>query len=98
MLELSELISELRTELQTAIADGAGQDLRFALGPVELEVTVAAEREGGPSGKVRIWVLEAGAERKRTQGSTQHLKLTLTPRLHGYVQPMVSDEAVPGED
>jgi hypothetical protein len=98
MLALSELIRELRTELQTAIADGTGQDLRFALGPVELEVTVTAEREGGPSGKVRIWVLEAGAERKKTQGSTQHLKLTLTPRLYGHAQPMISDEALPGEN
>ena len=37
MIELSEVISELRRELQQAMRAGEGELLRFELGPVELE-------------------------------------------------------------
>ena len=44
MIELAEVIGELRRELQEAINAGEGEQLRFELGPVELEATVAVEK------------------------------------------------------
>jgi Trypsin-co-occurring domain 2 len=60
MIELAEVIGELRPELQEAINAGEGEQLRFELGPVELEPTVAVEKGGGGGVKVRFWVLELG--------------------------------------
>ena len=81
MIELGEVIGELRRELQEAMNAGEGQPLRFELGPVELEATVAVEKGGGGGAKVRFWVIELGGDAKVTQSSTQRIKLALQPRL-----------------
>ena len=51
MIELSEMISELRRELNQAIDAGAGERLRFELGPVEVEVTVGLDSKGTAGAK-----------------------------------------------
>jgi hypothetical protein len=81
MIELAEVIGELRRELQQAMDAGEGQPLRFELGPVELEATVAVEKGGGGGAKVRFWVVELGGDAKVAQSSTQRIKLALQPRL-----------------
>ena len=94
MIELGEVISELRRELQQAMEAGEGQPLRFELGPVELEATVAVDRGGGGGVKVRFWVIELGGDAKAAQSSTQRIKLVLQPRLSSGRRPMVAgDEA-----
>lgn len=65
-VELAELISQLRSELSDALHAGEGSDVRFKLGPVELEVTLAVAREAKPGGKVRSgWSSWAPTERRR---------------------------------
>jgi hypothetical protein len=81
MIELADVISELRAELDRARLASAGTALRFGLGPVELEVTVALDREATTGGKIRFWVAEAGAEGRLSSTSTQRIKLTLNPTL-----------------
>lgn len=81
MIELADVIGELREELDRARLSADGSALRFGLGPVELEVTVALDREGKTGGKVRFWVAEVGAEGKVASTSTQRIKLTLLPTL-----------------
>jgi hypothetical protein len=81
MIELADVISELRAELDRARLAAEGSALRFGLGPVELEVTVALDREGKTGGKVRFWVAEVGAEGKIFSTSTQRIKLILNPSL-----------------
>src|SRR4051812_43894934 len=81
MIELADVISELRAELDRARLAAEGSALRFGLGPVELEVTVALGREGKTGGKVRFWVAEVNAEGKLSSTSTQRIKLTLNPTL-----------------
>ncbi len=55
VIELSELIRELRRELNQAIAAGRDEPLRFELGPVEVEVTVGVDSKGTAGAKVRFW-------------------------------------------
>ena len=55
--------------------------MRFELGPVELEVSVALTKEAGGDGKVKFWVVEFGAAGKAGSSSTQRITLTLHPRL-----------------
>ncbi|MFG2022877.1 trypco2 family protein [Streptomyces sp. NPDC048825] len=71
MIELSDMIRELRHQLTTALADGEGEAVRFELGPVEVEATVAVSREAGGDAKVRLWVVDGGANGKYAQAETQ---------------------------
>jgi hypothetical protein len=80
VIELSDMIRELRHQLTTALADGEGEAVRFELGPVEVEATVAVSREAGGDAKVRLWVVDAGANGKYAQAETQRVTLTLTPK------------------
>jgi Trypsin-co-occurring domain 2 len=76
MIELAEVIAELRRERQQAMRAGEGEPLRFELGPVELEATMVVEKGGGGGGaKVRFWVIELGGDAKASQASTQRIKL-----------------------
>ncbi|MFI0453110.1 trypco2 family protein [Actinomadura sp. 6N118] len=94
LIELSTVINQLRGELSTAIATGTNEGLRFELGPIELEVTLALSQEAGGNAKVRFWVLDAGAQGKEGSVATQRIKLTLQPKLDGSAgSAFVSDEA-----
>lgn len=85
MIELSQVIHDLREEVMKAVADrpreaGSGF-LHFELGPIELETAVVVSQEVGGTAKVRFWVMEFDAEGKGTHATTQRVKLTLVPRL-----------------
>lgn len=98
MIELASVIRDLRVELQEAVAAADGEMLRFELGPIELEVSLALERSAATGAKVRFWVVQAGADGKTETTGTQRVKLSLTPRLApGGDSPYVSGPAVPDE-
>lgn len=81
MIEFAEMIGQLRKELQDVMVSGEREALRFEVGHVELEATVAVERSGGSGAKVRFWVIELGGDGKLGNTTTQRIKLTLQPRL-----------------
>ncbi|MFI9251510.1 trypco2 family protein [Streptomyces sp. NPDC053069] len=80
MIELSDMIRELREQLTSALTGGDGQLVRFEVGPVEVEATVAVTREAGADAKVKLWVVDAGANGKYSNAQTQRIKVTLTPQ------------------
>jgi hypothetical protein len=98
-LALSEVIAQLRAELAEAMRTGENEQLRFELGPVEVELTVGVEKEAKPGAKAKFWVLELGTETRFEATSTQRIKLTLDP--HHTAQPgrrpMISGDEAPGE-
>ncbi|MER7766797.1 trypco2 family protein [Kitasatospora sp. NPDC096140] len=98
MIELSDVIRDLRSQLGRAIEAAADEELELELGDIELELTVALEKGGGGTAKVKFWVLELGGNGKMGQTDTQQLKLTLKPRLRSTGRsPHVSGSAVAGE-
>jgi hypothetical protein len=98
VIELSEMISELRRELNQAIEAGAGDPLRFELGPVEVEVTVGLDSKGTAGAKVRFWVVELDGDAEVARSSLQRIRLTLQPRLAGStLPPEISGTERPGE-
>ncbi|MFP8903330.1 trypco2 family protein [Streptomyces atacamensis] len=78
---LAEMLRDLRAEIGTALSEGAGERIRFELGPVEVEATVSAERDRSGSGKVRFWLVEVGGDRRTHHTHAQRINLTLHPRL-----------------
>jgi NTP-dependent ternary system trypsin peptidase co-occuring protein len=98
-LALTEVIAQLRTELAEAMRAGEDEELRFELGPVELELTVGVDKEAKPGAKAKFWVLEMGTEARFTATSTQRIKLTLDPRHTAAPgrRPTISGDAAPHE-
>ncbi|MCX5150331.1 trypco2 family protein [Streptomyces sp. NPDC048550] len=94
MIELTSVIRDLREELGRAIVAAEGESLRFELGPIELELSVALERSGQAGAKVRFWVVESGAEAAVSSVSVQRISLALQPALAGRnQQPFISGRA-----
>ena len=91
---IAEFISGLREELKVAEAERDPQ-LQFNVGPVTVEFTVVTGREGGPEGKVRFWVIEAGGSAKWSHSETQKVTLTLTP-IDEQGRPVYISDRVPG--
>jgi hypothetical protein len=78
--ELADVIDQLRAEIDNARKAGQGKELQFALGPIELEVTVCVEKKGGLKAGLNFWVI-LGGEHGLTDSTTQRVKLTLQPTL-----------------
>ncbi len=96
-IELAELIRQLRGDLALAAWEGEGKELRFELGPIELEFQVAVESARQAGGKARVLVVDIGGDWQRTNSVTHRIKLTLQPRM-GDGSPLVSGRAFPGEE
>jgi hypothetical protein len=76
---LASAIRALRAELQDAISAGSGEQLRFALGAIELELQVQAASEGVGEAAVKFWVVSVGGKGGRSSEATHTLRLSLTP-------------------
>jgi hypothetical protein len=98
-IELSDVIRQLRAELESAMQAGEGERLRFEPGPLELELSVALEKATDGGGKVRFWVLDAGASHQRSSTVTQRIKLVLDPRQgdNPGQRPLISGQALDAE-
>ncbi|GLW35052.1 trypco2 family protein [Actinoplanes regularis] len=97
-VELAELVGQLRSALTDAMNAGNDADLRFELGPVELELTVGVNKEVRPGAKVRFWVVELGAEGTMSSQALQRIKLTLDPRKAGQDgRPWIGGDEIEGE-
>jgi Trypsin-co-occurring domain 2 len=91
---LAEFVTGLRAELQAAQATRA-PGLQFAVGPVSVDFSVVASRDGGPEAKVRFWVIEAGGSARWSREETQRVSLTLTP-VDEEGRTVYIGDAVPG--
>jgi Trypsin-co-occurring domain 2 len=78
---LATAIEALRRELVAAVQEGADQEVRFALGPIELEFQVEVSREAGVEAGVKFWVVSLGGKGSRTTGKTHTVRLSLSPVL-----------------
>lgn len=95
LIPLADAIAALRAQLTEAQRQGEDQEIRFAVGPVEVEFQVVASREGEAGGKIgfRLFGLgsEATARGKLGDARTQKIKITLTPQDDGGDTIFVAD-------
>ena len=80
-IELADLVTSLRSEINRAWSEGQYDVVGFEAGPIEVELTTEVEVVE-VKGKVtaKFWVLEVGAEAGRTRTTTQRITFSLTPR------------------
>jgi hypothetical protein len=78
---LAVALEALRQELDDAWRESQGKRVRFRASQVTLSVQAVVRSDNSMGGKLRWWVVEAGAERTAGQEATQTLELTLTPEL-----------------
>ncbi|MEU5323870.1 trypco2 family protein [Streptomyces sp. NPDC021056] len=81
MIELATFIRELRNQLNSVLTEASPGPVRFELGPIEIEATIAVEQRHGGAGKVSFWVIEATADGAGTTAHTHRVTLTLQPAL-----------------
>lgn len=79
-IELADAIRDLRTQLSRAAKEAKESDIKFELGPIELELKVAAKKEAGADAGVKWLVFNAGAKANFAAEATQTIKLTLNPQ------------------
>jgi len=76
---LADAIRALRTELRQAMTEGSDQDIRFRLGPIEMEFELEVENEIGAEAGIKFWVITVGGKGSHTKGKTHRLTLSLIP-------------------
>jgi hypothetical protein len=95
-IELADAVAAVRDELMVAAARGAGSDVEFVVGPIELEFAVEMRRDAKVKAGFKAWLISADAEGGLAQGRTHKVKLTLTPKKPGGTDLLVAgDQARP---
>jgi hypothetical protein len=95
-IELADAVASVRDELMAAAARGAGSDVEFVVGPIELEFAVEMRRDAKVKAGFKAWLISADAEAGLAQGRTHKVKLTLTPKRPGGADLLVAgDQARP---
>ncbi|MFD4697463.1 trypco2 family protein [Streptomyces niveus] len=77
---LADAVRAVRAELQAAMADGAGEDLRFEVGPVEVEFAIDLRKERRSEANAKVLVLSLGTKGSAAMSRTHRMCLTLHPR------------------
>jgi hypothetical protein len=81
-IPLAEAIRALRAELTESVQEGYSELVRFALGPVELNVEVEIQQDAGAAGGIRYWVVTDDGYRDSDHPAPTHrLLVSLTPTL-----------------
>jgi Trypsin-co-occurring domain 2 len=84
-VELANAVAVVREELLEAARRGIGQEIAFAVGPIEMEFAVELRADAKAKLGFKAWVFaSAEAEAGVARGRTDRVKVTLTPkRLDG---------------
>ncbi|HXW82327.1 MAG TPA: trypco2 family protein, partial [Acidimicrobiales bacterium] len=86
--ELADVIAAVRRELSRAQQEGTGGDIRFRVGPVELEFETTLSYTGGGEAGVRLYVLTLGAKGEISSVAAHRVKVVLQP-----VDPVTGQDA-----
>jgi Trypsin-co-occurring domain 2 len=79
-LELAEAIDVLRAELRKAQDSGRASDVRFSVGPVEVELAIEVVKKAGGGVSVNVLnLLSVEGKRGVSKGETNRVKVALNP-------------------
>jgi hypothetical protein len=94
---LVEAIRRLRADLTQARGEGMNEQLRFRLGPVQMEFQVQVTREGSGDMGVRFYVVSVGGKVSGSRAETHTVTLSMIPQIEvdGALTDAVISDAVP---
>jgi hypothetical protein len=76
-IELKDAIADLRRQIKAAVEQAKGEQLKFTLDSIELELSVVAEDSAEGSAEVGWWIFKASAGASIKDGATHTVKLIL---------------------
>ncbi|MDH6124456.1 trypco2 family protein [Kitasatospora sp. GP82] len=79
-IELADAIEAVRQQLLDAAARGAGQEIQFEVGTVQLDFNVELKREARGKGGIKAWVLSADTEAGISHQRSHKITVSLTPK------------------
>lgn len=92
-VEIAAAVKAIRAELAAAAEDADGEDLLFAVGPVELEFQVAVTKGGEGGAAAKFWVVSVGGKATYSHRQTHTVRMTLTPHHRESNKPVnVADD------
>lgn len=80
-ISLSEVVEQLREDLQQLASQADAKELQFEVGEVEVELHVAVTKELAVGAKAKFWVVEFGGDGKQAASHSQKIVLKLRPRV-----------------
>ncbi|WP_431987280.1 trypco2 family protein [Streptomyces griseoflavus] len=91
-IELAELLTSLRSEINRARLQAAGEDVRFRIDSIDLELQVAAEKSADADAGVRFWVMSLGAKGNVKSAETHTVRLSLAAETAGGGSVLTGDD------
>lgn len=79
-IELTKAVAAIREELLEAAQQGVGQNIAFAVGPIEMEFTVELRADAKAKAGFKAWVLDSEVEAGVARGRTHRVMITVTPK------------------
>ncbi|MER6680739.1 trypco2 family protein [Streptomyces olivaceoviridis] len=79
-IELKAAIAALHEQLVGAADASSDREVRFEVGPIQMEFAFELRREAKGSGKLKAWVLEGGIDTSRATGHIHRVTFTLNAR------------------
>ncbi|MFB6953326.1 trypco2 family protein [Streptomyces niveus] len=79
-IDLTQAVQVVRDQLMAAAASGAGQELRFDVGEIQMEFAVELRRDTRVKGGVKAWVVSADADTGSGSAHTHKVAFTLKPK------------------
>jgi hypothetical protein len=78
-IPLANAIRALREELAQAVREGQDEEVRFRVGPVDLEFQVEISKEASGKAGVAFWVVSVGGGGGRSSSTANTVKINLQP-------------------
>ncbi|MER6530611.1 trypco2 family protein [Streptomyces sp. NPDC001508] len=91
-IELADLLTSLRSEIDRARLAAAGQDVRFRINSIDLELQVAVEKTAEANAGVRFWVVSLGGKGGGKSAQTHTVKLSLAAETDTGEQVLTGDD------
>lgn len=76
---LAGAIRQLRLELLESMREAEGEELRFALGDIDLELQLEVSQEGRGDAGIRFWLVSVGGSASASRSTTHTVRLKLSP-------------------
>ncbi len=80
-LELSDVLDQLRLELNVLRRKATDEELQFKLDSVEVELCVGVSQGVEGTAKAKFWVFEMGGAGRQATEARQIIRLKMTPQI-----------------